>query len=143
MEFYHEKIVNQVNALKTRSYYIPFTDENFSPDKEKSKEVVLLKNWKFAFFPEFTEEVFGENPTETFSVPFNWQLKGFDYNQYTNFFYPVPFDPPKIDKENPCGLYVADYVIAEEGRKHYIVFDGVDSCLYLLLTVLCNPIKIK
>ena len=43
MEFYHEKIVNQVNALKTRSYYIPFTDEIFSPDKEKSKEVVVLK----------------------------------------------------------------------------------------------------
>ena len=43
MEFYHEKIVNQVNALKTRSYYIPFTDENFSPDKEKSKEVVVQK----------------------------------------------------------------------------------------------------
>ena len=133
MEFYHEKIVNQVNALKTRSYYIPFTDENFSPDKEKSKEVVVLKKWKFAFFPEFTEEVFGENPTETFSVPFNWQLKGFDYNQYTNFFYPIPFDPPKVDKENPCGLYVTDYVVAEEGRKHYIVFDGVDSCLYLLV----------
>ena len=50
MEFYHEKIVNQVNALKTRSYYIPFTDENFSPDKEKSKEVVVLKKMEIRLF---------------------------------------------------------------------------------------------
>ena len=133
MELYHEKIVAQVNALKTRSYYIPFTSENFSYDKTKSQEVTLLNSWKFAFIPEFSPDAFNVEPTETFSVPFNWQLKGFDYNQYTNFFYPIPFDPPKVDKENPCGVYVAPYFVKDETRKHYIVFDGVDSCLYLFV----------
>ncbi len=133
MELYHEKIVTQVNALKTRSYYIPFTDENFSGDKTKSQEVTLLSSWKFAFIPEFTPEAFLSEPTETFSVPFNWQVKGFDYNQYTNFFYPIPFDPPKVDKENPCGVYVTSYFVKDENRKHYIVFDGADSCLYLFV----------
>lgn len=133
MELYHEKIVTQVNALKTRAYYIPFTDENFSYNKSDSKEITLLNKWKFAFLPKFTKEAFDLSPTAVFDLPFNWQVKGFDYNQYTNFFYPFPYDPPKIDKDNPCGIYKTEYEVTDLDRKRYLVFDGVDSCVYLFV----------
>lgn len=133
MKFYHETLIPQVNALKTRSYYIPFSSENFSLDKEKSERVTLLKRWRFAYYPRFTEDVLKAEPKDVFDVPFMWQLKGFDYNQYTNFFYPIPYDPPFVRKDNPCGLYKTDYFADDLAEKHYIVFDGADSCLYLFV----------
>jgi len=133
MKLYHETIETQVNALEPRSYYIPFSEESFSFDLTKSNEVTLLSKWNFKYFNNFNESVIFENPTKEYDVPFMWQLKGFDYNQYTNFFYPFPFNPPYIDKDNPCGLYTTEYFTEELNRKHYIVFDGVDSCFYLFV----------
>ncbi len=131
--FYHETLTPQVNALKTRSYYIPFPDEKFGLDKRKSDRVTVLDRWKFAYYPRFTQDVLEKMPAEEYDVPFVWQLKGFDYNQYTNFFYPIPFDPPFVRKDNPCGVYKTEYVSSHNGEREYIVFDGVDSCLYLFV----------
>lgn len=131
--FYHETLTPQVNALKTRSYYIPFGNENFSFDKRKSERVTLLDRWKFAYYPHYEQGILDEELAEEYAVPFVWQLKGFDYNQYTNFFYPIPFDPPFVRKENPCGVYRTEYVSKKDGAREYIVFEGVDSCLYLFV----------
>lgn len=131
--FYHETLTPQVNAVKTRSYYIPFPDETFSLEKRNSDRVTVLDRWKFAYYPRYREGILDAEEGEEYLVPFVWQLKGFDYNQYTNFFYPVPFDPPYIRKDNPCGVYRTDYEHKGEAGRQYVVFDGVDSCLYLFV----------
>lgn len=132
-QFYHETLIPQVNALKTRSYYIPFSSERFSIDKRQSDCVSVLDRWKFAYYPRYIEGILEKIPQEEFAVPFVWQLKGFDYNQYTNFFYPIPFDPPFVRKDNPCGVYQTEYISKKNGEREYIVFDSVDSCLYLFV----------
>lgn len=131
--FYHETLTPQVNALKTRSYYIPFPDERFSLDKKKSARVTVLDRWRFAYYPRYEEGILDREPETEYEVPFVWQLKGFDYNQYTNFFYPIPFDPPFVRKENPCGVYKTEYFSQKNGEREYLVFDGVDSCLYVFV----------
>ena len=118
MEFYHNTMTTQVNALKSRSYYIPFTEEKFSLDKRESKQVVMLDKWRFAYFPRFTPEAESCVPEEEFTLPFCWQLKGFDYNQYANFFYPIPYTPPTVMRDNPCGVYQTENAVEKEGKRH-------------------------
>ena len=73
------------------------------------------------------------------SVPGNWQLQpealqGFeDKPIYTNVNYPFPANPPYIPAENPTGCYRTSFELnpAWQGRKVFIVFEGVDSAFYL------------
>ena len=77
--------------------------------------------------------------TDTMTVPMNWQMaldRGYDVPNYTNVNYPIPFDPPYVPTENPCGLYIRDIEIdgttlAE--KELYLNFEGVDSCFYLFV----------
>ena len=83
MEFsYHETLIPQVNAMPSRSYYIPFADESFSLDKTASPFVELLQEWRFAYFPKLFDGILDAPAGELFEVPFCWQLRGFDRNQY-------------------------------------------------------------
>ena len=81
----HNKFVVNENVLKPRSFYIPFSDKKFSLNYEDSKEVTLLKKWKFAYKTTFTPKLINFEPEEEFEVPFCWQRKGFDYDQYLNY----------------------------------------------------------
>ncbi len=132
-ERYHETLIPQVGAEKQRCYYIPFPNDTFSMIKTDSTQVTLLFKWKFAFYERYREGILQQSPEKEYDVPFMWQLKGFDYNQYANFFYPFPFDPPFIRKDNPCGVYETEYFCENNDEKRYLVFDGVDSCLYLFV----------
>ena len=129
----HNKFVINENVLKPRSFYIPFTDKKFSLNYEDSKEVTLLKKWKFAYKNAFTPKLINFEPEEEFEIPFCWQRKGFDYDQYLNYQTPFPCLPPYILKDNPCGIYVTEYQIENKKGKYYLNFDGVDSCLYLFV----------
>ncbi|RSX50825.1 beta-galactosidase Bbg1 [Bifidobacterium goeldii] len=68
-------------------------------------------------------------------VPSVWQNHGFDSHQYTNVNYPFPLDPPFVPQENPCGVYVHDFVhtVNEDAPRTYLNFEGVDSCFYVWL----------
>ena len=134
MEFsYHETLIPQVNAMPSRSYYIPFADESFSFDKAASPFVELLQEWRFAYFPKLFDGILDAPAGELFEVPFCWQLRGFDRNQYLNYYYPIPFQPPLVLKDNPCGLYSTVYRVPEKSGKYYLNFDGVDSCVYVFV----------
>ncbi|MFR8127578.1 MAG: sugar-binding domain-containing protein [Acutalibacter sp.] len=67
-------------------------------------------------------------------MPSCWQNQGYGRHQYTNIRYPIPFDPPYVPEENPCGLYVRHLDVTEEAlesQRVYLNFEGVDSCFYL------------
>ena len=70
---------------------------------------------------------------DTIPVPSCWQCHGYDYHQYTNVNYPIPFDPPYVPKENASGAYRTTFTLSAEAAKqrNFLYFEGVDSCFYV------------
>lgn len=138
---YHEDLNNiQVNTEKSRSYYIPYGVEEKGQalkGADSSRLHMLSGSWNFGFYNniyELPEEFYREVPQnlKTIDVPSCWQLKGYDYHQYTNVRYPIPYDIPYVPDDNPAGLYVRNFNVNKKiGERVNICFDGVDSCLYL------------
>lgn len=141
--YFSDPAVTHVNTQAGRAYYIPFsTAENaISRQREESDRITLLNgNWKFSYFSsqyEMKEEMllpqYDDSKMDELPVPSVWQMFGYDHHQYTNYQYPFPFDPPYVPLENPCGLYRTSFYLQKEkaGMRHYLNFEGVDSCLYL------------
>ena len=45
---------------------------------------------------------------------------------------PLPFDPPFVPRQNPCGVYQRTFAWTQGQERCYLNFDGVDSCLSLI-----------
>ena len=118
----HNQLINQVNASTTKNYY-----------HIKNIDKTDLTLFKFAYFDKYSDEVLTVNPTFKIPVPSNWQMYGFDSHQYTNHQYPFPLNPPYIDKDNPCGVYVCDYYVESFDKNHFLNIDGADSCVYVFI----------
>ena len=130
---FHNTLTTQINAEKTRAFYIPYDTDNFSDDDFSSPCVTMLTDWKFSYFPKITDEAFDCTPTDDVKVPSCWQILGYDQNQYTNARYPFPYYPPHILKDNPCGVYQTNFYTKKPDGKYYVNFEGADSCLYLFV----------
>ena len=142
--YYEDAYALHINCCEPRSYYIPFHSEPvaLAGERTKSERFKLLSGlWNFKYYNNITEipESILTSPLSsadsTLPVPSNWQLYGYDNPQYTNVNYPIPYDPPYVPLENPCGVYSRDFVVdaSNEGMRNYIVFEGVDSCFYLYI----------
>ena len=139
---YHEDISKlHVNMMPRRSYYVPFVDTDEALNiKDRSKQVNFFSlngKWEFNYFDSLQkvkefDNINQINFSDNIDVPSLWQLKGYDYNQYTNVKYPIPFDPPFVPTNNPCGIYKRDFEIEilPENYDYNINFEGVDSCFY-------------
>ena len=110
------------NIQKQRAYYIP-ENSFFSLNGE----------WHFKYYDYDFEEEITEKEWEIIDVPSCWQLKGFDSPNYTNVMFPFPVNPPFVPTKNPMGIYMRHFEIKDIERKHYIVFEGVSSCLDLFI----------
>ena len=140
---YHEDISKlHVNMMQRRSYYVPFIDANEAitiKDRNKQNNFFSLNGqWEFNYFDSLQSIKEFDNINEitlsdTIEVPSVWQLNGYDYNQYTNVKYPIPYNPPFVPKNNPCGIYKKefDFEVLPEKYDYNINFEGVDSCFYL------------
>ena len=117
---YHNQLINQINALKTRNYY-----------HIENEDKIILNKFKFAYFEDNTDEILTINPKDGIVVPSNWQMLGYDHHQYTNNRYPFPLDPPFIDIKNPCGVYIIEYKNDCVHKSHFLNIDGADSCVYV------------
>ena len=137
-----------VGCEKPRAYFIPYQDAALAlaDDREKSTYFTsLCGDWDFKYYPsledleDFRTESFPWDTLEKIPVPRSWQTlqgRGYDTPQYTNVNYPIPFDPPFVPRNNPCGLYLREFDIPTDGLKtkhFYLNFEGVDSCFYLFL----------
>ncbi|MDD4700247.1 MAG: glycoside hydrolase family 2 TIM barrel-domain containing protein [Oscillospiraceae bacterium] len=145
-KFHEDMFVTRVGTEAGRSYYIPYSnpDDALANCREVNNRFQLLSNckWSFTYFDSFedvpssiTSADENINTWDKLYVPSCWQLHGFDAPQYTNTNYPFPVDPPHIPAENPTGVYALDFSVSEqwEGLQKYIVFEGVDSSLYLYI----------
>lgn len=128
-----------------RSYYIPASRriDDLIEHREYSDRFLLLNGeWKFRYYKSIYDLTMTfydlhENTTDydTITVPGTWQNCGYDTHQYTNFRYPIPFDPPYVPQDNPCGTYLYDfeYEPDKNAPRAYLNFEGVDSCFYVWL----------
>lgn len=136
---YHEDPQQlHIGTLEKHCYFIPFAKaQNPFESREKSERFELLNGeWNFRFYDSIIdlEDDFVSAPfTETIPVPSNWQLHGYDKPQYTNVCYPIPFDPPFVPDDIPVGVYSRSYDHKSDGMRKILVFEGVDSCIYLYI----------
>lgn len=121
MRFYENLEHIAENRAKQRAYYIP---DGF---------ISLNGDWKFKFYPRDIDEEEEILTWDTIDVPSCWQSRGYEKPYYTNINYPYPIDPPYVPDENPLGIYEREFEITDSGRKHYVVFEGVSSCLVLYI----------
>ncbi len=130
-------------TCQNRSYYVPFSDDEIPQTMADSNSVTMLSDddWNFRYYQnpdeveKFYKNDFDFSNFDTIPVPSCWQTLGYDNHQYTNVPYPFPYDPPFVPAENPCGAYVKIFEIDEDqlNMKHYLNFEGVDSCFYVWL----------
>ncbi|MDE7192497.1 MAG: DUF4981 domain-containing protein [Oscillospiraceae bacterium] len=134
---YHENPeALHINTLDKHCYFIPFgKDQNPFENRESSDRLCLLNGqWDFRYYDSIVdmEDSFTDVPfTEKIPVPSNWQLHGYDKPQYTNVWYPIPYDPPYVPDDIPVGVYRRSYDYSRDGMDRILVFEGVDSCVYL------------
>ena len=135
----HEYEQNKrVNTLPFRSHYIPFDiKDDFAfihqiIDKTRSSRFLSLNgDWLFKEHKSlFDIEYIDEEISDKIDVPSCVQCRGYDYHQYTNFIYPIPFNPPFVPKENPAFHY-RKVINLDIKEKAHLVFEGVDSAFYL------------
>lgn len=136
---YHEDPQQlHIGTLEKHCYFIPYAKaQNPFESREKSERFELLNGeWNFRFYDSIIdlEDDFVSAPfTGTIPVPSNWQLHGYDKPQYTNVCYPIPFDPPFVPDDIPVGVYSRSYDHKSDGMRKILVFEGVDSCIYLYI----------
>lgn len=121
MRSYEKLEIISENRLKQRSYYIP------------TGYILLNGDWKFKFYSRDIDEEEVIIDWDTIDVPSCWQARGYEKPYYTNSQYPYPVDPPYVPDENPLGIYEREFEIEDIKRKHYIVFEGVSSCVFLYI----------
>ncbi len=141
--YFEDPSILHVGTCENRSYYVPSSVGTYEENMENSDRVTMLSgnDWLFHLYdnPYKVENFFGPGyEARGFSahtVPSCWQTQGYDKHQYTNVAYPFPFDPPYVPSENPTGVYFKPFFINEEheNMKHYLNFEGVDSCFYVWL----------
>ena len=138
---YHENIQTlHVNTLPNHAYFIPHSSREsaLTLRRAHSDRFLLLNgDWGFTFYNSVLDlpENFLDVPSaDKMPVPAVWQCHGYDKHQYTNVLFPIPFDPPYVPVENPCGLYTRCFNYAKaEGKRQTLCFEGVDSCMYVWL----------
>ena len=144
---YENMAVLHENTEPYRCYYIPDSGRNdqLINLRESSQRLQMLSGceWNFAFYPSvydlkedfFLPEYEAGDWWNKEPVPFSWQMRGYDRNQYTNIRYPFPFDPPYVPQNNPCGAYRHHFQWHKDHKAGctFLNFEGVDSCFYVWL----------
>lgn len=118
MRFYESLDHIKENRLPQRAYYIP----------ENEGAYTLLNGiWDFKFYKSDFLENDGDAFTDKIPVPSCWQMHGYEDPNYTNIFYPYPYDAPYVPDDNPMGVYRTYFDVKNNQNKTYIVFEGVSS----------------
>ncbi|WP_348771207.1 sugar-binding domain-containing protein, partial [Staphylococcus pseudoxylosus] len=137
---FHENLeIQHVNLLPRRAFYIPYQQGEAAYHFEtryNTRNVTLLNgDWYFQYFESIAAYLNRSNEQEikTLTVPSVWNLYGYDQIQYLNTQYPIPFDPPYVPKDNPCGHYTRKFTIDEYDQQYdyHLNFEGVDSAFYV------------
>ena len=134
---YHKDVaVCSVNTCKIRNYYIPRSvNDKFCPYRGGKRVLELNGIWMFRYFETDSEFLRVGDVAQKFVpvfVPDVWASYNCEQALYVNDWYTFPFNPPYVPENIPFGVYKKKInLIKKDGRRYYMVFEGVDSCLYL------------
>ena len=138
---YHQSTETlHVGCEKPRAYFVPFPCGCASKNAERGESTFfksLCGEWNFKFFKSVNDVCdLSTEGSDKLTVPMSWQMalgRGYDVPNYTNVNYPIPYAPPFVPDENPCGLYSRKFTVpaAMAGKKIYLNFEGVDSAFYV------------
>lgn len=138
---YHQSTETlHIGCEKPRAYFVPFPCGCASKHAERGESTFfksLCGEWSFKFFKSVNDVCdLSTEGSDKLTVPMSWQMalgRGYDVPNYTNVNYPIPYDPPFVPDENPCGLYSRKFTVpaAMAGKKIYLNFEGVDSAFYV------------
>ena len=138
MTFHEDPELLHVNTCEDRNYYVPFApgQDAFDERTVSSRMELLNGEWSFAYYDSFAEmpvDAVDLPKEKKITVPSCIQLQGYDRCQYTNVNYPIPYDPPYVPTDNPTAVYERTYNYEPDDFERYLVFEGVDSCFYLIV----------
>ncbi|SDC35622.1 beta-galactosidase [Pelagirhabdus alkalitolerans] len=140
----------QLNRREAHATLMPYPtiDMALNHQREVSPYYFSLNGaWAFNWVSEptkrnrsFYEQNYSTQNWDQIEVPSHWQLKGYDYPQYTNTVYPwvekesiePPFAPTNY---NPVGQYVKHFNVSNEwlNQPVYLHFAGVEAAFYVWL----------
>ena len=135
IHYYEDLNTLHVGTEKPRCYYLPK-----HPDGSDSYRCLSGDDWQFYYYknPQSVDENFctADYENEAYvpmTVPSCWQAKGYDHKHYSGGAYVIPYDPPYVPDENPCGAYYKDFDVTEEELKKdlYLYFEGVEAGFYV------------
>ncbi len=138
MTFHEDPEILHFNTEPDRNYFIPFSenDDAFAERTESTRYELLNGEWSFAYYDSFFDmpvDFCEREFDKTIPVPSCIQMYGYDHKQYVNVDYPIPYDPPYVPNDNPVAVYKRNYQYENDGMQRYLVFEGVDSCFYLII----------
>ncbi len=146
LRYHNDVSVNRIGTSNPRAYYVPYgtPDEAKANIRNKSSRFKLLSGckWAFTYFDSYekipsdiTDANYNISDWNHISVPSNWQLLGYDNPEFVGTDLQFPINMPSVPKNNPAGVYAIDFNIDDniEIYNKYLVFEGVDSCMYLYL----------
>lgn len=136
---YHENTeALHIGTLDKHCYFIPFSkgQDPFESRENSARFELLNGDWDFKFYGsiiDIEDDFISSGFDKKIPVPSNWQLHGYDKPQYTNVCYPIPYDPPYVPDDIPVGIYQRSYNYSSDGNDRILVFEGIDSCVYLYI----------
>lgn len=136
---YHENTeALHFGTLDKHCYFIPFSkgQDPFESRENSTRFELLNGDWDFKFYGsiiDIEDDFISSGFDKKIPVPSNWQLHGYDKPQYTNVCYPIPYDPPYVPDDIPVGIYQRSYNYSPDGNDRILVFEGIDSCVYLYI----------
>ncbi len=132
--------LGRVGVEAPRSYYIPFSDGQKIPfknkiiDREESDRFISLDGeWYIKEHKNIESVDLSERMTSKIPVPSCVQMHGYDQIQYINARYPFYVRPPYVPKENPTYHYRRSFQISDLNEEYYLNFEGVDSGFYVYI----------
>lgn len=135
INYYEDLHTLHVGTEKPRCYYVPK-----KIDMTDSCRLLSSDDWSFYYYPnpESVDEHFADEDYENdkfvkMEVPSCWQSKGYDHKHYSGGAYVIPYDPPYVPDENPCGAYFRDFNINNDeiNKDIYLYFEGVEAGFYV------------
>lgn len=131
--YYENPDILHLGTEEPRAFYLP------TGIRGEEERVMLSGEWEFAFYAspyEVPDDYIHDGEmkgAKRVPVPGCWQYYGVDRHQYININYPIPYDPPFVPAENPCGAYRKHFCLDKsiDSKKIFLNFEGVDSCFYV------------
>ena len=138
MKYHEDPEALHIGTLADHCYFIPFAkgQDPYACREESEKFELLNGEWGFTYYEsiiDMPDDFADIAPEAKLPVPSNWQLHGYDVPQYTNFNFPIPYDPPYVPDDIPVGVYEKEYDYKPDGLRKILTFEGVDSCFYLYI----------